>query len=83
MNLNVAPTEANARQIVNQRNMYKQQARDLMSDQNAAGNLPAIHGYDHYYQKYYNEGYRGEDLYNQIINAGGRTNPTFNQKFGE
>ncbi|MDB9820676.1 hypothetical protein OAC32_01235 [bacterium] len=54
-----------------------------MSDQNAAGMLPEIQGFDYYYQKYYQEGYRGNELYQRIIHAGGQTNPAYNQKFGE
>ncbi|AXG74261.1 hypothetical protein DVK85_08440 [Flavobacterium arcticum] len=83
MNIKVSPTEANARSIVGQRNSFKQQARDLMSDQNAAGNLPAIQDYDYYYNKSYNKGLRGDALYQDIINGGQKTNATYNKKYGE
>jgi len=83
INVNIDPTEANARSVVNQRNTLKQQARDLMSDQKAAANLPEIQSYDYYYQKAYDTGYRGEELYQQIINGGTRTNKSYNKKYGE
>jgi len=83
MNINVSPTEANARNIVGQRNSFKQQARNLMSDQKAAGNLRAIQNYDYYYNKSYNKGLRGDALYQDIINGGKKTNASYNKKFGE
>ena len=83
IDINVSPTEANARSIVGQRNTLKQQARDLMSDQKAANNLPAIESYDYYYNKSYNKGLRGEALYQDIINGGKKTNATYNKKYGE
>ncbi len=83
INTNVSPTAANARDIVNQRNSYKQQARDLMSDQKAAGNLPQINDYDYYYKKSYDRGHRGAELYQDIINGGKKTNAGYNKKYGE
>ncbi|MBN8786801.1 MAG: hypothetical protein J0I84_06915 [Terrimonas sp.] len=83
INVNIDPTEANARSVVNQRNNFKQQARDLMSDQNAAANLPEIQSYDFYYKKAYDAGFRGKELYQEIMNGGTRTNKTYNKKFGE
>jgi len=83
IDVNVSPTEANARRIVGERNSLKQQARDLMSDQNAAGNLPSIESYDFYYNKSYKKGLRGEALYQDIINGGKKTNATYNKQYGE
>lgn len=83
INIKIDPTEANAMSVVNQRNSYKQEARDLMSDQNAANNLPAIQDYNYYYQKAYDAGFRGKELFKEIIEGGNRTNKTYNKKFGE
>jgi len=83
LDINISQTESNARSIVNKRNSFKQQARDLMSDQNAAGNLPAIQGYDYYYNKAYNAGNRGNDLYREIMEGGTRTNKSYNKQYGE
>ncbi|MFN4086539.1 MAG: RHS repeat domain-containing protein [Spirosomataceae bacterium] len=83
IDINVSPTEANARNIVGQRNLFKQQARDLMFDQKAANNLPAIESYDYYYNKSYNKGLRGDALYQDIINGGKKTNANYNKKYGE
>ncbi len=83
ININIAPTEANARSVVNQRNTLKQQARDLMSNQKAASKLPKIQSYEYYYQKAYNAGYRGEELYRHIINGSTKTNKSFNKRYGE
>ncbi len=84
INTNVKPTQANARSVVNQRNSLKQQARDLMSDRKAAAQLDKdypIQNYDYYYNKYSNQGYSGEVLYQRIIQGGKTPNAGVNQKF--
>ena len=66
INTNIAPTEANAKMIVEKRNQFKRQARELMSDRNRANELDKnnpIRGFDYYKEKYSKMGYRGEELY--------------------
>lgn len=79
IDINLSPTEANARMVVGQRNTLKQQGRDLMSDRKAAVNLDntdPIRDFD-----YYNTKYSGD--YQKIMQGGTKPNPTVNKKYGE
>jgi RHS repeat-associated protein len=79
IDINIDPTEANARMVVNQRNTLKQQGRDLMSDRKAAANLDItdpIMDFDHYNTKYSGD-------YKKIMQGGTKPNPTVNKKYGE
>jgi hypothetical protein len=79
IDINLAPTEANARMVVGQRNTLKQQGRDLMSDRKAAANLDItdpIRDFD-----YYNTKYSGD--YKKIMQGGTKPNPAVNKKYGE
>ncbi|MBK9327711.1 MAG: RHS repeat-associated core domain-containing protein [Sphingobacteriales bacterium] len=79
IDINLAPTEANARSVVGQRNALKQQGRDLMSDRKAAANLDItdpIRDFD-----YYNTKYSGD--YQKIMQGGTKPNPAVNKKYGE
>lgn len=85
IDINISPTEANARMIVGQRNNLKQQARDLMSDRKAAAALEQtnpIQDFDYYKDKYSKEGLSGEALYERIMQGGTTPNAGVNQKFG-
>ena len=85
ININIEPTEANARMIVNKRNFLKQQARDLMSNRKKALELDKfnpIRDYDYYYNKYYEQGYRGEALYKRIMEGGATPNANVNKQLG-
>jgi RHS repeat-associated protein len=79
IDINIAPTEANARSVVGQRNALKQQGRDLMSDRKAAANLDItdpIRDFD-----YYNTKYSGD--YQKIMQGGTKPNPAVNKKYSE
>jgi hypothetical protein len=85
IDINLSPTEANARSVVNQRNTLKQQARELMSDQKAAADLDGsnpIQGFDYYYKKYSEQGFKGEELFKRIMEGGTTPNAGVNKKFG-
>ena len=85
IDINIKPTEANARMIVNKRNSLKRKARDLMSDRAGAAKLDKIkpiQDYDYYYNKYYKEGFRGDALYQRIMEGGKTPNPDVNKKYG-
>lgn len=85
IDVNISPTEANARSIVNQRNNLKKQARELMSDTKAAADLEKtdpIQDFDYYFKKYSDQGYEGEDLYKRIMQGGTTPNPNVNKKLG-
>ncbi len=85
MNTDVAPTELNARKINRQRNLYKQQARDLMADRETAAKLDVdrpILDFEFYVNKYSEQGYQGAALWEKIINVGKKTNKEVNKKFG-
>ena len=85
INTNIAPTEANAKMIVEKRNQFKRQARELMSDRNKANELDKnypIREFDYYKEKYSKMGYSGEDLYKRIMEGGSTPNSTVNEKYG-
>ena len=85
INTNIAPTEANAKMIVEKRNQLKRQARELMSDRDKAKELDntfPVKGFDYYKKKYYEMGYRGEELYKRIMEGGSTPNSTVNEKYG-
>jgi hypothetical protein len=85
INTNIAPTEANAKMIVEKRNQFKRQARELMSDRNKANELDKnypIREFDYYKEKYSKMGYSGEDLYRRIMEGGTTPNSTVNEKYG-
>jgi len=78
ININLDPTEANARMVVGQRNALKQQARDLMSDRAKAADLDItdpIQDFD-----YYNKKYDGD--YSKIMQGGTTPNADVNKKLG-
>jgi RHS repeat-associated protein len=85
INTALSPTEANAKYAVSQRNSLKKRARDMMSDRSTAKQLDKtnpINGYEYYYKKYYNQGYRGESLYKRIMEGSTTPNKAVNKKFG-
>jgi RHS repeat-associated protein len=78
IDINLNPTEANARMVVNQRNSLKQKARDLMSDRKLAADLSVsdpIQDFD-----YYNKKYSGD--YSKIMKGGTTPNADVNKKLG-
>ncbi|MBV8756851.1 MAG: hypothetical protein JO257_06245 [Deltaproteobacteria bacterium] len=85
INTDVEPTEANARSVVQQRNMLKAQARLLMADRAEARKLDVnrpIHDFDYYAAKYRAKGLDGAALWREVIKAGSRANAEVNAKFG-
>ncbi len=85
INTNVKPTKYNAKKISKQRAYFKRKARRLMSDQGDINylnkNFP-VQNYNYYYNKYYNQGFRGKSLYERIIQGSKTPNSNINKKFG-
>ncbi len=77
--------EQQAQQAFNFRNQIRTQARDLMSDRVAAeklfGTKPNM-TWDQVVKKYTEQGFTGDALYQEIINAAQRSNPAVNQSLG-
>jgi RHS repeat-associated protein len=84
IDINVEPTAANARKISEQRAKLKREAREMMADKEEVKNLNEnfpVEDYQYYVNKYYKEGYRGEDLFKRIILGGTTTNKKVDEKF--
>ncbi len=78
-------TESTAARVHGARNALKQQTRDLMSDRPAAEQLARerpLEPFQYYVDKYTAQGYKGEALWQRIIQSGATPNPTVNSKFG-
>lgn len=67
------------------RNKYREQARQLMKDRKLAkkleinnANLP----FEHYINKYLNQGYTGDYLYDKILESSTRSNSAVNKELG-
>ena len=85
LNTQLSPTRANAIKLHNQRNGLKAHARLLMKDRNAAKALDKnypLKSFEYYEQKYMNQGYSGEALWQRIIQGSGTPNAAVNQRFG-
>jgi hypothetical protein len=85
ININIPPTEANARKIVTERNRLKREARDMMADREEAKRLDIKHPlreFEHYEKKYYEEGMTKEELYREIMEGGTRPNKDVNKANG-
>lgn len=81
---NVAPTKENAERISAQRAALKDEARDLMSDQEARKRLDTdnpIKDFNYYEKKYRQQGYEGEELWRRIIEGSTTTNPDVNNRY--
>lgn len=78
-----ASTEQQARQAHSLRNMYKQQARDMMSDRTAAAGVEderPILSFEFYYEKYFKLYGTEKDTYKAIIGSSMRTNEEVNRR---
>ncbi len=85
INVNIAPTRSNAKKVVNQRNELKQAVREMMNDQVNRKKIDAkspIQPFEYYYEKYSKQGFKGEDLYKEIMNKGTTPNKEVNKIFG-
>ena len=85
LNTKLEPNRANAVKLHNHRNSLKSHARLLMKDRNAAKALDKnnpLNSFEYYEQKYRAQGFRGEALWNRIIQGSGTPNAAVNQKFG-
>jgi RHS repeat-associated protein len=78
-------TEKFARQVYEQRNAIKVQARELMADKVSAAELDIvrpIEPFEYYVEKYSAQGYSGEELWARIIQGSVTPNADVNAKFG-
>jgi hypothetical protein len=78
-------TEATALRVHDARNALKLEARDLMSDRAAAAQLARerpVEPFQYYVDKYTVQGYKGEALWQRIIQGSTTPNPKYNSKFG-
>jgi RHS repeat-associated protein len=85
LNTAVAFTEKNALRLNTQRNNLKIQARNMMADRESAALLnqtDPIKPFKFYVQKYSEQGYSGENLWQRIIQGSSTPNLGVNAKFG-
>lgn len=78
-------SEATAMRVHDARNALKLEARDLMSDRAAAAQLAReqpVQPFQYYVDKYSVQGYRGDALWQRIIQGSTTPNPVVNSKFG-
>ena len=77
--------EQQAKQAVDLRNQFRTQARDLMADRDLAASLnksdPNL-TWDQVVQKYSDKGFKGDALYQEIINATQRSRTSVNESLG-
>jgi hypothetical protein len=78
------PTRELAQKVFDQRNVIRQQARDLMANSEAAAELAQkypLQNFQYYVDKYSSQGYSGEGLWRRIIEGAQTTNKAVNQQF--
>ena len=85
LNINVEFTEKNARFLVEQRNIIKAEARNLMINRQQANLLDKtrpIQPFEYYVDKYSKQGYTGDALWEKIITGSAKPNAEVNKLFG-
>lgn len=77
--------EQQARQVVDLRNQFRTQARELMADRELAASLyktdPNL-TWEQVVQKYSDKGFSGDALYQEIVNAAQRSRTSVNESLG-
>ena len=76
------PKSQIAQRAYSLRNTLKLRTRSLMANRAAATGLSKPFPYEYYYNKYYNQGYRGAALHDRIIKGALTPNPRVNKHFG-
>ena len=79
------PLEQQARQAFDLRNQFRTEARDLMSDRSLAESLYKTDPnmtWEQVVGKYSQEGFSGDSLWQEIINASTRSRTSVNQSLG-
>jgi uncharacterized protein YkwD len=77
--------EDQAKQAFDLRNQFRTQARDLMSDRDLAASLNKADPnltWEQVVQKYSDKGFKGDALYQEIINAAQRSRTSVNESLG-
>lgn len=67
------------------RNKYREQARQLMKDRKLAKQLEVNNAnlpFEYYINKYLNQGYTGDYLYDKILESSTRSNSLVNKELG-
>jgi RHS repeat-associated protein len=80
-----ASLEGQARQAFSLRNEFRTEARNLMSDRKAAADLMKTdpnQTWNQVVRKYTDRGFKGDDLWKQIIGSSQRSRQTVNQSLG-